>query len=113
MIGFENFSVSSWFDSNVLTRHIAVEKKEKSISSQKWKGAVMASSLVLGLNFLTTVAVAEPAPIFLIKQSRGSDSRLHPKLGELVPDGYWSKLLVEMKSWEKLPEPNIIYPDED
>lgn len=35
------------------------------------------------------------------------------ELGDLVPDGYWPELITAMESWEKLPEPNIIYPEED
>lgn len=111
MIGFESYSVSAWFD-NVLTRHVKIQKKTSPSPRQYLKNASIAALLALGSNTFQSVAVAEPTMIKIPSSSNGQ-SKYHPKLGDLVPQGYWPKLIAEMESWEKLAEPSIEYPDED
>jgi hypothetical protein len=110
MIGFENFSVSAWID-NVLTRHVNVQRKSSPTPKKPLKNGAVAALFILGTSTLQSVAVADSA-IMKVPPSIES-SNYHPKLGDLVPEGYWPKLINEMKSWEKLTEPDIEYPDED
>ena len=35
------------------------------------------------------------------------------QLEDIVPPGYWTALVEEIKSWKDLPEPEIDYPEED
>ena len=109
MIGFENYSISAWLD-NLLTRHVEINKKTPP-RPKHFKKASVAALIVLGCSAFQAVAVADSAMI-KIPSSIGHSNH-HPKLGDLVPQGYWPKLIAEMKSWETLAEPDIEYPDED
>jgi hypothetical protein len=109
MIGFENFSVKAWLDT-VLTRHVNVERKSSPTPRQHLKNASVAALFILGSSTLQSVAVADSA---IMKVPPSIERSNHPSLGDLVPEGYWPKLINEMKSWEKLTEPDIEYPDED
>lgn len=111
MVGFESFSVGSWLDKNVLTRHVGTPKRSLPTLKQAWQGAIIASAMAVGLSSLTAAAIA--APTSLQVSPERSSVKAHPKLGDFVPDGYWPKLMSEMKAWQTLAEPDIEYPDED
>ena len=108
--GFENFTVSSWFD-KVLTRHVSMPKKKANASTQKrWPGGVVATSLMMALS-LPAAAVQQRT--IILKPECVESSSSSNKLGGLAPPNYWPTLMGEMKTWEKLPELDFEYPDED
>ena len=105
MIGFENFSVSAWFE-NGLTRHVAAPKvKGGSRVATIFAAAVMSA----GLAGVVPVAVASGAPVGV---GGIATTTIKPSAAPDVPVGYWPNLMKEMKSWESLAEPDIEYPDE-
>lgn len=111
MIGFENFSVSSWID-NCLTHHIAVQKKPSESIKRTIKKSPLLALIIVGSNVFPSSSIASQAATMKIPTSI-EQTQYHSKLGDLVPDGYWTKLISKMKSGEKLPEPDIEYPDID
>ena len=105
--GFENFSVSSWYD-RVLTKHVKVVKASVAKKADKWAGAVAATSILVAL---ATPAGASAQPLPIVTPISSNHATHDSRYGQLVQPEYWSKLMVKMKDTEKLPE--VDFPDED
>jgi hypothetical protein len=102
MIGFENFSVSAWFE-NGLTRHVSVPKIRRRVGS-----ALAAVAVSTTLAASPTAAVAKAASLTIEQTAMtGVKAPVPPE----VPVGYWPSLMSEMKSWAPVAEPDIDYPD--
>lgn len=104
MIGFESFEVKAWVD-GVLTKHpkctrMAVPRDRNST----WKTVtVVAATLFASVAVAAAANVGAPKTTTNLRGYAGA----HPSSAvsnDVVPVGYWPKLLHEIKGWRSLEE---------
>jgi hypothetical protein len=104
MIGFENFSVSAWFD-NGLTRHVSAPK----VKRQRRVTSIFAAAAVsTAMTAFSPAVIAKPASLAIEQVAMTS---VKASADSEVSAGYWPALMKEMKTWQVAAEPDIDYPD--